>query len=95
MTYYCLVEKQGKLFQSKSLNHEDSNTKIRPPIITCKKSWSDFDLTQPKVNHRFLTSDSRVYSETNLHKYVSLCKFKISFLFTMYSDTCLNRTLKK
>lgn len=73
MSYYCLVDKQGKLIHSHSVE-EKSDTKHRPPIITCKKSWSSFDLSPSKVNHTLSSSKDRLHSGSDLkvHKYVSI-----------------------
>ncbi|XP_052084753.1 colorectal mutant cancer protein-like isoform X2 [Mytilus californianus] len=65
MSYYCLIDKQGKLIHSRSVE-ENSDIKHRPPIITCKKSWSSFDLSPSKVNHTLSSSKDRLHSGSDL-----------------------------
>ncbi|XP_063437691.1 colorectal mutant cancer protein-like isoform X2 [Mytilus trossulus] len=65
MSYYCLVDKQGKFIHSRSVE-EKSDIKHRPPIITCKKLWSSFDLSPSKVNHTLSSSKDRLHSGSDL-----------------------------
>ena len=83
MSYYCLSAKCGKLVQSRSLDHSENGVKINPPIITCKKSWSDFDLSQPIKKNNSVTLSRDSDCSDNLQKYVSIGSNIIICLFAV------------
>lgn len=58
---------------SYSFEQEDNGSRPKPPVITCKNSWSEFNLSKSHSNHSRSLSEDNCHPRSDIHvnKHVS------------------------